>query len=141
MNANLLFIPVFIQILLTFVLLNRMAYFRLTAIRKGHVKIKDIALGQKAWPESATKAENSFHNQFQMPILFYVAIVMAHIYQLDSNTFLILAFIFPISRILHALVHSTTNNVKYRFLFFVIGVWTLLAMWILMALYRFGILA
>lgn len=140
MNQNLLFIPVMIQVLLTFVLLNRMAFLRLTAIRNGTVKIKDIALGQKVWPEVAIKVENSFNNQFQMPILFYVAVAFAHLYELNSNAFLILSLIFTASRIAHAVVHTTSNNVKNRFIFFVIGIWSLLAMWIIMALVRFGVI-
>lgn len=134
MNTNQLLIPVFIQVLLTFILLQRMAYLRLTSILRRNVKIKDVALGQKVWPEAATKAENSFNNQFQMPILFYLAILLAHIYQINSELFLILAFVFAISRVVHAAIHSTVNIVKLRFASFVVGVWSLLAMWIILFL-------
>lgn len=135
MNSTQLFIPMFIQILLTFILLQRMGFLRFQSLRQKKVQIKDIALGQNAWPESLTKATNSFHNQMEMPILFYAAILTASIYQNNSVVFLILAWVFAITRIFHALVHITTNNVRFRFSFFLAGVISLLLMWINLAIH------
>jgi hypothetical protein len=133
MNFNPLIIPLLAQILLTFVLLFRMGSMRLKALRLGKVKMKDIALGQNAWPEAETKASNSYHNQFELPVLFYSALLFAILYQINSTVFLALAYLFSISRILHAFVHSTSNIVRLRFLLFIVGAFSLLAMWLFLA--------
>lgn len=130
MNSNPLFLPLFIQIFLTFILLFRLAYLRLTAIRQRLVKLSDIALGQKVWPERATKTENSFNNQFQLPILFYLAILVASQQQVNSWAFVVLAYFFSFSRIIHAFIHTTSNLVRQRFIFFLIGGLVLFTMWL-----------
>jgi hypothetical protein len=50
-------LPLLVQILLTFILLFRLGYLRFKSLRTGSVKIKDIALGQKVWPEEALKSQ------------------------------------------------------------------------------------
>ncbi|MGZ3690379.1 MAG: MAPEG family protein [Pseudobdellovibrio sp.] len=134
-QQNSLFWPLLIQVFLTFVLLFRMAFLRLTSIFKGEIKMGDIALGQRAWNERAIKAQNSFHNQLEMPILFYLGIVLAVLTGLNSMSFLVLSWIFAVARIVHALIHSTTNNVPMRFRFFLISCLSLLAQWVILALH------
>ena len=46
-------LPVFVQVALTFALLFWMASARTRAVRRGETKIRDIALGQPAWPARA----------------------------------------------------------------------------------------
>jgi hypothetical protein len=134
MTQTNLFYPLLIQVLLTFFLLFRMAFLRFKALKNKNVIIKDIALGQDAWTENATKAERSFDSQFEMPVLFYAAVFSGIFLPLDSNLFLILSWVFVITRLLHAFIHSTSNYVPHRFRFFLAGVLTLLAMWIVIAI-------
>ncbi len=134
MNLNPLLKPIFWQVLLTFILLTRMAYIRISAIRARQVKIKDIALGQNAWSEEGLKAQNSFNNQFQMPVLFYVVILFAMQNQIEAPSFLALAYVFVIARYLHAFIHTSSNNIRFRFIYYAISTLALLAMWILLFL-------
>ncbi len=134
MTQNNLYIPLLVQVLLTFVLLLRMAYLRVSSLLKGQVKMADIALGQRAWAENAIKAQNSFHNQFEMPVLFYVVIVVAGLNNFNSVLFTILSWVFVTARILHAIVHNTTNNVPLRFRFFLMSCVSLFALWVILAL-------
>ena len=39
--------------------------------------MRDIALGQPDWPERPTQFGNAFHNQFELPVLFYVLTILA----------------------------------------------------------------
>ncbi len=137
MTQTNLFYPLFIQVILTFVLLFRMAFLRFKALKNKDLKIKDIALGQDVWSENATKAERSFNNQFEMPILFYVVILSAIYLQLNSTLFFILSCVFVMTRLLHAFIHNTSNYVPLRFRFFLAGVITLLSMWIVLAVHLF----
>lgn len=136
MNKQLLY-PVLVQILLTSIILMRTAYCRLQAIKNGHTKIKEVALGQNAWPEAALKAANSFNNQFQLPILFYVAVILTLLLQINSQVLQILTWVFVTTRIFHAYVHVTSNHVPTRFRFFLAGVITLNIIWIFIAVQIF----
>ena len=132
MNKQLLY-PMIVQILLTTIILLRTGYCRFQSLRIGQTKIKDIALGQDAWPEAALKAANSFNNQFQLPILFYVAILLSLFLQINSHVLQILAWFFVTTRILHAYVHITSNHVPTRFRFFLAGFITINITWIFIA--------
>lgn len=134
---NSLFLPVFVQIALTFFLIFRMAYFRVNAVASGEVKFKDIALGQNAWPEKAIKAQNSFHNQLELPFLFYTVVIIAALTGLNSTVFVVMTWAFALSRIAHAVIHNTHNRVSTRFKAFVFGTVCLLTCWVLLAVHMF----
>ena len=125
-------LPVFVQVALTFVLLIRMGAMRTAAIRRGAVKIRDIALGQSAWPEEETKAARSFHNQLETPLLFYAWAAFTLIAHTMDWLGLSLAWAFVAARIVHALVHNTSNYVPHRFGIFLACLAILIAMWALL---------
>ena len=125
-------LPVFVQVALTFALLMRMGRMRVAALRGGGVKIRDIALGQSAWPEDVTKAARSFHNQLETPPLFYAWAAFTLIVHKTDWLGLALAWAFVAARIAHALVHGTSNSVPRRFQIFVVSFVLLIAMWALL---------
>lgn len=126
--------PVFVQVLLTFVLMNWMRVERFGAIRRGEVKVHDIALREANWPPRAAQIANAFHNQLELPVLFYVLVAFLMITTQVNIWFLVLAWVFVIARIVHAVVHTTTNAVRQRFATHAIGAAVLLIMWILFAI-------
>ena len=71
-------------------------------------------------------------NLLEMPMLFYVVVLMIHTSGATSPLFLGLAWAFVGSRFVHAVIHLTINQVVYRFIAFAIGVVILLAMWALL---------
>jgi hypothetical protein len=126
-------LPVFVQVVLTFVLLFWMARVRTATIVRGETKMRDIALRQQGWPESVTKVSNCYENQYQLPLLFYVLVVLAWITRQADLIFVVMAWVFVLSRIAHAYIHVTSNHVPTRFRMFAIGAFVLLAMWIIFA--------
>lgn len=126
--------PLFVQILMTFVLLFWMGYLRVNAIRRGQVRFKEIALGQNAWPDHIMRVSNCFNNQLETPLLFYVLILLIYQFQKESLFFVIAAWIFVGFRLWHALEETTRNHVPKRFLAFLGSSLVLLAMWIAFAL-------
>jgi hypothetical protein len=124
-------LPVFVQVALTFGLLLWMAYTRRTSLSRGELKVRDIALGQPAWPARATQASNSFDSQFQIPLLFYVLVILAWITKQADLLFVVMAWIFVLSRLAHAYIHTTSNHVPTRFNIFSLGVIVLLIMWVI----------
>lgn len=130
MSYTTLLLPVFLQVALTFFLLFRSGLMRRSAVMRGQVKMKDIALGQMAWPEDVQKASNAFANQMQVPVLFYLLVVLTMIARQADTVLLILSWIFVLSRVVHAWIHCTSNYVPRRFYAFLAGLITLVVMWL-----------
>jgi hypothetical protein len=124
---------VFVQVALAFVLLFWMATLRTSSIKRGEVKIRDIALGQEGWNERSTKIGNCYHNQFQLPVLFYAVVAFAMITRKADLVFVLLAWLFVLTRLAHAYIHTTSNYVPRRAQAFFVGAMLLLAMWIYLA--------
>ena len=126
-------LPVFVQVALTFVLLMRLGSGRLRTLSAGKTKVRDIALGESNWPADVTQVGNCFNNQFQLPMLFYVLVVLALFLHKADLLFVIMSWIFVISRVVHAGVHITSNNVNQRFAAYTVGMVVLLLMWAIFA--------
>jgi hypothetical protein len=124
-------LPLFVEVILTFVLLFWLAPLRRNAIRGGALHPREIALGQKAWPQRTQQIGNSFDNQFQLPVLFYVLTILSMITRHADMVFLVLAWIFVLSRIAHAYVHTTSNRVLVRGGLYGIGAFALAIAWLI----------
>src|SRR6185295_8791279 len=133
MTIRMVLLPVFAQVALTFALLLWMAFARTGSVRRGETKIRDIALGQPAWPEQPTKVNNCFNSQLQLPLLFYVLVILAWITKQADLLFVVMAWIFVLLRLAHAYIHTTSNHVPTRFKVFAAGMLVLLVMWIIFA--------
>jgi len=120
---------VFVQVLLTFALLTWMISARSSSLKRGEVKIRDIALGQPGWTEDGTKVSNAYHNQFELPVLFYAAVAFAMITRKADLIFVVLAWLFVVARIVHAVIHTTSNHVPRRGQVFFVGAVILMVMW------------
>ncbi|MEA2899338.1 MAG: hypothetical protein QOJ84_4953, partial [Bradyrhizobium sp.] len=77
MSVQMVLLPVFVLVGLTFALLLGMATMRTRALAGGEAKMKDVALGEPNWPTRAAQVGNCFSNQFEIPLLFYILIALA----------------------------------------------------------------
>ena len=134
MTVDAILLPLFVQVGLTFFLLFWMGSVRVSAVKRREVAIRDIALGQRAWPERPTQIANAFHNQFELPLLFYVLVILALFTRKADTFFVVLAWMFVASRLVHAAIHVTSNDMQRRFFAFLVGAVILLIMWIIFAL-------
>ena len=100
--------------------------------------MRDIALGERNWPTRITQIQNAYHNQFEMPVLFYVLVALALITRKADMLFVVMSWMFVVSRLVHAAIHTTTNKVSLRFMAFVVGVLILAVMWIIFAVRIFA---
>jgi hypothetical protein len=96
--------------------------------------VRDLALGESNWPPEAAQVGNCFNNQFQLPVLFYVLVVLALFLHKADLLFVILSWVFVISRIVHAGIHITSNNVTHRFSAYTVGLLVLIVMWLIFAI-------
>ena len=134
MTVQMILLPVFVQVALTFALLFWMASARRASLVRGEAKIRDTALGQPAWPAKPTQISNCYDSQFQIPVLFYVVVIVALLTKSADLIFVVLSWIFVLARIAHAYIHTTSNHVPTRFNVFAVGVLVSLIMWIWIAL-------
>jgi hypothetical protein len=124
---------VFVQVALTFVLLFWMASLRTGSIKRGEVKIRDIALGEPAWTARGTQIGNCYHNQFQLPVLFYAVVAFAMITRKADLIFVVLAWLFVLTRLAHGYIHTSSNYVPTRARVFFLGALILIVMWVYFA--------
>jgi hypothetical protein len=133
MTIQMILAPVFVQVALTIALLLWMASARRASLTRGETKVRDIALRQQAWPAKATQISNCYDSQFQLPVLFYVAVIVAVITKSADLIFVVLSWLFVLARLGHATIHTTSNHVPTRFNVFAVGLLVLLIMWIWIA--------
>jgi len=138
MSVSAILAPVFVQIALIFALLLWMGSARIALIRAGEVSRQDVALGERNWPGRVLQIGNAFHNQFELPLLFFVLVAFAMITRKADLLFVILSWVFVASRLVHAFIHTTSNRIEVRFTIFLIGAVVLGVMWIIFALRIFA---
>ena len=134
MSVQMVLLPVFVLVGLTFFLLLWMAGARRGALVGGETKIRDIALGQQNWPQRATQIGNCFSNQFELPLLFYILIALALPLRHADLVIVMLSWVFVVTRFIHAGIFVTNNDLNQRSLAWFAGVLVLLAMWLYFAL-------
>jgi hypothetical protein len=134
MSVQMVLLPVFVLVGLTFALLLAMARARGQALVTGDTKIPDIALGQQNWPHRATQIGNCFRNQFELPPLFYILVALALPLRHADLFIVLMSWVFVVTRFIHAGIFVTSNEVRYRSQAWFAGALVLLAMWIYFAL-------
>jgi hypothetical protein len=134
MSIQMVLLPVFVLIGLTFALLLWMVGARRQALVGGETKVRDIALGQPNWPNRATQIGNCYKNQFELPLLFYALIALAMPLRHADLFIVLMSWVFVVMRFAHAGVFVTSNDLGRRSTVWLAGVLVLLAMWVYFAL-------
>jgi len=138
MTITAILLPVFVQVALTFLLLVWTGRSRVGTIREGQVKVADVALGQNSWPTKTQQVSNAYGNQFELPVLFFVLVALAIITRKADLLFVVMSWMFVVTRLFHAGIHVTSNRIQHRFTVFLIGAIILILMWIIYALRIFA---
>jgi hypothetical protein len=131
MSLQAILSPLFVEVVLTFALMLLMGARRQGDYRSGAVKPQDIALREPKWPARTTQVAHSFSNQFELPVLFYVLTILALVTKQAGVVFVVLAWIFVVCRLAQAYVHVTSNIVRIRGAFYIVGAVVLMAMWVI----------
>ena len=134
MSVQMVLLPVFVLVGLTYFLLIWMAGARRNALVGGQTRIRDIALGQPNWPERSTQVANCFANQFEIPLLFYILIAIALPLRRTDLVIVLLSWVFVVTRFVHAGIFVTSNDLNRRSLAWFAGVLVVFAMWVYFAL-------
>jgi hypothetical protein len=130
MTVQMILLPLFVEVILTFALLFWLGPLRARDFRSGVVREEDIGLRQPNWSKPALQVQYSYSNQFELPVLFYVLTILAYITHHAGVLFVVLAWVFVIFRLFQAYVHVTNNKVRLRGAFFGVSALALAIMWI-----------
>jgi hypothetical protein len=124
-------LPLFVEVALTLSLLLWLGYLRRNDLNSGAVKPSQIALREPNWTTRTQQVANCFANQFELPVLFYVLTIPEIVTHHADLVFVVLTWIFVLSRIVHAIILTTSNVVLRRGGWYGVGAIALLAMWVI----------
>ena len=130
-----IFFPVITLILGTLVFTAIMGITRLKAARSGAVDYRIFKLyrNRQNMPDNMLKMNNHYDNLMTMPILFYLIVTMIYVTRNVDNAFIILAWVYVVTRLVHSFIHLGQNHPLKRFFTFGAGVIILFAMIIRLA--------
>jgi hypothetical protein len=95
-----------------------------------HPQKLDTRSSSKELLRNSAPAADNYSNLFELPVLFYTAILLTLILMVQDSILVILAWAFVISRYLHSFIHVTYNKVMHRFSVFLFSSFLLLAFWV-----------
>ena len=130
MSIQSVLLPVMLQVALVFVLLGCLAKTRRDAFGSG-VTARDVALSDAAFPVQARQISNCYSNQFEMPVLFVLAVIFAIVLHHTGWLFVLCEWVFIICRLAHAFVHTTSNRLDLRGPLFLGSAIAVAVMWLL----------
>jgi hypothetical protein len=132
---KLLVLSVLAEVLLISVILVIMGRRRFSAAKNKEISVGAFRTMDLAGAnESVITASRNFENQFQMPMLFMFGVLFVLQFQLADLVFVLLAALYVALRLLHSVVHMTSNHVRKRFNLFLFSCVVLWAFWIRFAL-------
>ena len=129
MSIEAVLLPLFVQVALTFALMLGMMFLRTSALLRGDTRDTDIALREPNWPARVLQVGNAYHNELELPLLFYVLTILSVITRHADLLFVLLAWVFVVLRLVRAYIHVTDNRVSRRGIVFLAGAIVLAVMW------------
>ncbi len=129
MSPSAIFLPAVAMVALTIAVLFQMFFERKRQVSADRIPFREIpSSSQMATRFVDTRCADNYRNLFEMPVLFYVALVVAFVTAQVSPLVLGLAWGYVALRALHSVIHCTYNRVMHRFYAFLasnILVWAL----------------
>ena len=131
LSASPILLPIIALVLWTLIMQGWMLLARIPAMTSLKIDISEAErtadLAAKLPKQVMWKADN-YNHLMEQPTIFYAAALALALAGLGTDLNVILAWVYVGSRVVHSIVHSTTNNVPIRFGLFVIGPLALLVM-------------
>ena len=121
MSVQMVLLPVFVLVALTFALL-----FGMMRTRRG-----DTVPGG---PNRATQLADCYRDQFELPVLFYLLIALALPLRRADLVIVLLSWVFVVTRFAHAGIFVTSSDSAPRSTAWLASALVLLAMWLYFAL-------
>jgi hypothetical protein len=124
--------PVFLQAFATLGLYVAMSRVRVAAVKAGKVEARAFKYNEGE-PEETRNYTRALTNQFESPVLFYTACIIAHVTGTANIVILVLAWGYALAKLAHLYVHATANRLRHRRPAFIVAFGFLAALWIALA--------
>lgn len=130
MNFTLVY-PMAAMVLLTALVLIRMVFGRVTAVKRGEVDARFYKTYQGDAGEPRKMAQHSRHfiNLFESPVLFYAGCITAMVAGQGTGVIAWLAWAYVLCRVAHAFVHLGSNKIPPRMAIYGASWVVLFALW------------
>ena len=123
--------PLFAMIAITAVVTVILYSSRIPSIIKFWGKLQGAKHSDELRPKLSQAKRNitdNYNHLFELPTLFYATVIYIHLVEHTDDLHVQLAWGFVIFRVVHSLIHMTSNNVSYRALTFILSGLCLLVM-------------
>jgi hypothetical protein len=138
MPVNAILLPLFGMVLLTFVVWLQMYVVRFNEARKHKIAIDDLTPFNRNLPRAFLTSGDNLRNLFELPVLFYLVVVLLLILHLDDAINVWLGWAFFALRCVHSFIHTTYNRISHRFVVYFLSSLILWWMWLRLALQFFS---
>jgi hypothetical protein len=128
MSLFAILLPLFVQVALTFILLFWLQNARRNAVTRGEIKFVGSGI---LWPQRVSRLDQAYTSQTELPVLFYVLVLLAMMTRRADYLFVALAWAFVVLRFVHAYCILFEDSPVRRFFAFIAGALVLAAMWVL----------
>jgi hypothetical protein len=115
MQPNAIVYPAIAMFFLSFSVLAYTAYRRVTAVQRGEVSIRYYRLyNEGEQPDALQQLGRHVQNHFEVPPLFYVALLFLYVTGGVTPVSVGLAWLYVALRCLHSFIHLGSNDVRAR---------------------------
>ena len=141
MNKELIMLPMLGMLVLTAIVWFYMYARRIPAMKKARVPVQTYTVPEKTielLPESINYPAYNLKNLFELPVVFYALCLFLYVTDTVDTAYLVAAWLFLAFRVLHSIVHCTSNIVMLRFYLYAAAA---LALWFMLGRAVLGLLA
>lgn len=130
MDVRAIYLPALAMVVLTFAVWWRMYFARVGQMKRERIHPQKVATSAQASALlTDSRAADNFRNLFELPVLFYLALVVADRLDMVDGISVALAWAFVLLRFVHSAIHVTYNRVMHRFAAYVAGGMVLWLLW------------
>lgn len=130
MQQRLIFLPALAMVALTIAVWLRLFATRIGEMRRERIHPQAVATSSMAAARfTDTRAADNLRNLFELPVLFYLALVVAALTSQVNPATLTLAWAFVALRVVHSAIHCSYNKVMHRFRAYLSSGLALWALW------------
>lgn len=133
MNQTAIFWPMIAHVALVFGIYFLIFLRRKAAVQSGSARISQFRENTDE-PAESLFVRNNLANQFELPVLFHVVCLALYAVGAAGLFAVVLAWLFVVSRYIHAFIHVTSNRIRYRQPAFSAGFLVLALMWAWLAI-------
>ncbi|MCF6189228.1 MAG: MAPEG family protein [Cocleimonas sp.] len=126
-----LLLPMIGMIFLTFGVMLWMLKLRYRAVLQDGLNPQYFRLYKGAkLPDYLAKVTQHYDNLLEMPIFFYVAILLLIVLKNIDPFYVALSWAFFLTRLLHSYIHTTNNKLMHRKNVFIVSTLVLMVLWV-----------